>query len=250
MIKYTAIALAILLLLALTSCTRVTALDKIRTYETSSEFKSLDIQVNAADFTIEQGEKFLVESNLKNLSVYEKDGVLSIYDKTRHTVNYTGAVLKLYVPYGTEFEEVYIATGAGRLTADTLSADSVKLKLGAGKVQFGCIQAYSKINIEGGAGEINIADGCLSNLSLKLGVGKLDMTAALPGKSDLKFGVGESCLTLIGSRDDYALNIEKGIGKITVDGAVNSGFGSSVKDKHNVDIKGGVGEVKIAFAAE
>ena len=80
-----------------------------------------------------------------------------------------------------------------------------------------------------------------------MGVGELNLSAALLGDSDLTLGVGASNLTLIGSRDDYKIEIEKGLGSITVDGESVSDFGTSGNGQNNVEIKGGVGAINLNF---
>lgn len=249
--KFISFVLAFLLVLPLASCAnKPMVLGEAKTYEIISDIHSLDIRISAADFTIEHGDAFSVESNLKNLTVSEKGGVLTIVDAIKPSVNYTDAMLTLCVPDGVVFEEAAITTGAGKLTADSLSANSLKLKLGAGQVQFDCLNAFSDIDLEGGAGEITVAGGTLTNLTLGLGVGELNLTAALPGKSDLKFGVGASNVTLLGSRDDYKIEIEQGIGNISLDGTTTSGSGSTGGEQHQVNIEGGIGAVHVTFREE
>lgn len=178
----------------------------------------------------EQGDEFCVESNLKNLSVSEKDGVLKVIDKTKHNASYDGAMLKLYIPDDVVFEDAIIKTGAGQ-------------------VELGYIEVFDSIDMKGGAGEIRIMDGTLNNLTLHLGVGKLDMTARLLGESDLKFGVGESDLTLIGDKDDYKFDVVNGIGQILIDEKSASVFGDGEKGENLVKIKGGIGETNIKFSS-
>ena len=246
--KYTISIFVFLMTLLLASCGRESGvLDKSRTYEIPSEIHSLDIRLNAADFEIVHADKFSVESNLKKLSVYEKNGVLTIVDEAKKTISYTDAKLKLYVPKDIVFEEVDIVTGAANLTADSLSANSLELTLGAGNVEFKCLNAFSDIDIEGGAGKITIADGTLNDLELKMGVGEFNLTAALLGNSDLEFGVGESNITLLGSEEDYTLRIEKGIGSITVDGNDVTTFESNGNRDNYVEIEGGVGAINLNF---
>ena len=90
----------------------------------------------------------------------------------------------------------------------------------------------------------------LNNLILEVGVGELDLTAALLGKSKLSFGVGKSNLTLIGSKDMYKIDIENGLGSITVDGKTVTNFGSSGNGQNYIEVEGGVGTVDIAFMSE
>lgn len=240
--------LAAISLVGLAGCATETAvLSEEKEYEITQNIHSLDIEINAADFAIEQGDEFSVVSNLKNLSVSEKDGILKITDETKASAKYNNATLTLYVPEDIVFEDASIITGAGRLTADSLSANTLSLKTGAGMVQFNSLNAYDSVDIKGGAGQINIDDGTLNNLSLNLGVGQLDMTTALLGENDLQFGVGESDLTLIGSEDDYQFEIKNGIGAISIENKTAASFTSNTDGKSYVRVKGGIGATNIDF---
>ena len=246
--KYIVTILVFLLLLALASCANETVvLRDSQTYEITSDIHSLYIQINAADFKIEHRNEFSVESNLKYLSVSEKDGVLTITDESKSSSNYSNAVLTLCVPNGIVFDDVDITTGAAKLTVDALSTSSLELKLGAGDVRFESLQASLAADIKGGAGQITIASGTLNDLTLAMGVGELNFSGALLGNCDLKFGVGESNLTLIGSKDDYTVAIEKGLGSISVDGKNVSDYGSNGNGQSHIHIEGGIGAAHIVF---
>ena len=225
-----------------------------KTYTVSSEISDLNIQINAADFYIKEGNGFSVESNLKNLEVDEKNGCLTLKDLTKIKLNgsnaYENAVLTIYVPAGMVFDNVNIKTGAGRFTVDSLSAATIGFELGAGDVTISKLIAEKSANIEGGAGRITISNGAIKDLALKMGMGQLNLTAALTGDSELELGVGESNITLLGSKDDYELDIEKGIGNITIDGKNVTDFGSSGNGANEVDIHGGVGAINVRFNNE
>ena len=225
-----------------------------KTYTVSSEISDLNIQINAADFYIKEGNGFSVESNLKNLEVDEKNGCLTLKDLTKIKLNgsnaYENAVLTIWVPVGTVFDNVNIKTGAGRFTVDSLSAATIGFELGAGDVTISKLIAEKSANIEGGAGRITISNGAIKDLALKMGMGQLNLTAALTGDSELELGVGESNITLLGSKDDYELDIEKGIGNITIDGKNVTDFGSSGNGANEVDIHGGVGAINVRFNNE
>ena len=225
-----------------------------KTYTVSSEISDLNIQINAADFYIKEGNGFSVESNLKNLEVDEKNGCLTLKDLTKIKLNgsnaYENAVLTIYVPAGMAFDNVNIKTGAGRFTVDSLSAATIGFELGAGDVTISKLIAEKSANIEGGAGRITISDGAIKNLDLEMGLGQLNLTSALTGDCNLDSGVGEMNVTLLGSKDDYELDIEKGIGNITVDGRNVTDFGSSGNGANEVDIHGGVGAINVRFNNE
>ncbi|MBO5186296.1 MAG: DUF4097 family beta strand repeat protein [Bacteroides sp.] len=246
--KFTALIVSVVLLICLVGCNKQdVVLNETKTYEITSEIHSLDVQINAADFKIVSADEFSVESNLKYLSVSEKNGVLKIVDEAKSNSNYSDAALTLYVPNGVVFDDVDIETGAAKMTVDTLSASSVELKLGAGDVRFESLNASAEVDIKGGAGQITIVSGTLNDLSLEMGMGELNLTAAVFGDSDLKFGVGESNVALIGSKDDYKVDIEKGLGSITVDGKTVTDYGSSGNGQNHIEIEGGIGAINLKF---
>lgn len=223
--------------------------EDMKTYSVTAEIHDLDIRINGADLSIKEGEVFSVESNLKHLKVEEKDDRLIIEETGKIFGTYTGAVLTVYVPAGTVFDNASLTTGAGRLTVENLSAETLELELGAGEVSIGSLIATSSADIEGGAGRVTISGGALKDLDLEMGVGQLDLTSALTGHCKLDLGVGESNLTLIGNKDDYKLDLEKGIGKITVDGKPAADH-SSGDGTNAVEITGGIGTINVLFAQD
>ena len=221
--------------------------EDVKTYTISSDINVLDVKINAADFQIKQSEAFSVESNLKHLTVEDKDGVLTIKETKKFGSTYTGAILTLYIPANTVFEKANIVTGAGRFTVDCLSADNMNFELGAGEVTINSLVATKSADIEGGAGKITIADGTLHNLDLEMGVGQLNLTAALTGDCNLDSGIGEMNITLLGNKDDYKLVLEKGIGNISVDGDSISGNSNIGNGTNEVEIHGGIGAINVKF---
>ena len=267
LIKYLAIAFAVVLTVAiiggilsavgvlggifLGGGEETDATGNMKTYAVSSRISELKIHINAADLSIKEGTAFSVESNLKHLTVEEKNGCLILKDLTTIKLNgsnaYKDAVLTVYVPAGTVFERINLNTGAGRVTAGELLAETVDLELGAGDALIDTLVATKSADIEGGAGRIAISGGALHNLELDMGVGQLNLTSALTGECQLELGIGESNITLIGSREAYELDIEKGIGEIRVDGKVVSDYGSSGNGTAEVKIQGGIGAIYVEF---
>ena len=246
--KIIAILLLIISLISLMGCDiEDVVLDGEKVYAVNGEVHSLDVRIKAADFKIEIGEAFSVKSNLEHLTVTEEGGVLKIVDLARINSNFTGATLTVYVPEGVVFEDLDLEIGAAKLTAGTLCAKVAELNLGAGDATIECLNASSKVDIEGGAGLISIHGGSLNNLTLELGVGALNLTAALQGSCDLECGVGESNISLIGGKDDYKIDIKKGLGAITVDGEKVSDFSVGGNSQNRIEITGGIGAINLNF---
>lgn len=223
-------------------------LEEMKTYSVGAEVHNLDIEINAADLYIKEGKAFSVESNLKHLKVEEKGGLLTIQETKILSGTYNGAVLTVYIPAGTVFDNVNFTTGAGRLTVGSLAAGTLDFELGAGDVSIDTLIATKSADIEGGAGRITISGGSLEDLELEMGVGQLNLTSALTGNCKMELGVGESNLTLIGNKNDYKLDLEKGLGSISVDGKAVSDFGSSGSGTNKVEINGGIGAINVRFA--
>ena len=258
-VKYIAIALAVALIAAILggilSVVGVIGLidnadgvaEEVKTYPVSKTVRELRLQISAADLSVEVGEHFSVESNLKNLTVSEINGVLTVREKDTLFKNYSGAVLKLTVPENFVFASAKVETGAGRVRIDALSAEVLELELGAGEVTIGQLYATHSAELEGGAGKITIGGGSLHNLQLDMGVGQMNLTSALSGSSELNLGVGETNLQLIGTQADYTVLVEKGIGNATVAGVEIGNEDRHGTGENRVEITGGVGAIRVDF---
>lgn len=258
-IKYIAIAFAIFLIVSIIggimSAVGViggfidsdATADNIKTYTVSQDITQLEIDINAADFTLTVGDEFKVESNLKDLTVKDTGGTLTVIENKKWGRDYNNAVLTLYIPTDFVFEKAEIETGAGRVTVDTLSADKLSLELGAGEAKIAELNAVKEAEIDGGAGKITINGGTLNNLDFNMGVGECNLTAAILGNSELDCGVGAANVTLLGSADDYKIYTSKGIGNVTVDGQSASDENTYGVGENKIELNCGIGEVKVKF---
>lgn len=257
-IKYCAIAFAVLLIVSIFGgifsalglvggfFEESNLLEQPKTYTVSSELTELRLEISAAELTVKKASSFSVETNLEDLTVKENGGILTV--KQEHRIgSLNGATVTVCIPEDTALDKISVKTGAGRLTADALSAKHLKLELGAGEVTIGTLSALSSAEIEGGAGKITVSDGALSNLDLSVGIGQLELCAALSGESELELGVGETRLTLVGKREDYTVDIEKGLGSITFDGKGLSENGKQGSGASRVSVDGGVGSIQVNF---
>ncbi|MGN0572975.1 MAG: DUF4097 family beta strand repeat-containing protein [Acutalibacteraceae bacterium] len=259
-IKYFAIAFAIFLIVSIFSgiIGAVSGLSfvfgskdaagEMQTYAIDGDVNKLEIDLSGAQLEIRTGTDFSVESNHKYLSVESKDGTLTLKEDTVvGGFNYQEIKVILTVPESKIFDKADISAGAGTVRIDELTADKLCLDLGAGKTDIGKLSALSSSRINGGAGELNIGGGELANLDFDMGVGKVSIVSRLNGDCEADCGVGDLSLTLIGTRDDYRIDLDKGVGEAVVggerasDGAV---FGNGV---NSVDVDGGVGRIEIKF---
>ena len=228
---------------------REESVGEMKVYPIDGDISSLSLKLSGAELKIKTADEFSVESNHKYISVKTDDGRLSVSEtKKPFSFSSKGVTVVLCVPEGFVFKEAKIETGAGKVEVDSLSADVLKLKLGAGEAKIKNLRANSDADIDGGAGELTIDGGLLSNLELDMGVGELTIKSRIEGESELDYGVGETNLTLIGRPEDYKIKLDKGIGDAKIEGvsmADDSVYGSG---ENLIDIDGGVGAMNIEFS--
>lgn len=264
MIKYCATALAIVLTISIIGgiCSAIglfagvfgsritgeTAVGEMRSFTLSDSIESLDLELGAAELKIVTGDRFSLESNHKYLEVKEENNTLNISEeKVAFGFSNEGLSVVLTVPKDFVFEDVSIEAGAGKVDIDTLRANTISLDLGAGQTDIGTLCALTRASINTGAGKLTIRDGQIQDLTLDHGVGKLDMTGALTGNCDVDLGVGSAEITLVGTREDYQIRMDKGLGDATLDGQ-SMGDGSTYGGGANrIQIDGGVGDVEVNF---
>ena len=140
-----------------------------------------------------------------------------------------------------------IAKAADGSCRDGLSLLDQAISLGAGEVNIDYIEAREVADIDGGTGETTIKSGKLSNLSFDLGVGEAELTSELRGDCDMDLGVGSLALTILGEKDDYTIEVNKGIGEYSIDGEKIHDNDKIGEGNNHLQIDGGIGDAKINF---
>ena len=261
-IKYLALAFAIFLsvsiiggiIMGLTGISYILsgknddAVGEMQVYPIEGDISSLSISLSGAELIIKTADKFSVESNHNYISVKTENGQLCISEtKKLFSVHPKGVSVILSIPEDFVFDEATVETGAGRVEINSLSADVLTLSLGAGEAEIKNLTASSRADIDGGAGKLTINGGRLCNLKLDMGVGELTLKSRIEGQSYIDNGIGETKLTLLGSREDYQIEIDKGIGEAKLEGESmrdDSVYGAG---KNLIEIDGGIGAINIVF---
>ncbi|MGM9641964.1 MAG: DUF4097 family beta strand repeat-containing protein [Eubacteriales bacterium] len=222
---------------------------EMQTYAVEGEISSLEVDLSGAALQIKTAESFAVESNHKYVTVKSDNGRLRIRETKRPFASSPeGVKVTVCIPEGFVFDDVSIDTGAGTVDIEALAADVLELSLGAGRADIRNLTANTRADIDGGAGELTIDGGKLCKLNLEMGVGKLTLKSRLEGKCSLDYGVGETKLILLGSREDYKIRIDKGIGDATLAGEHMNDDSTYGSGSNFIDIDGGIGAIRIDFA--
>lgn len=226
-------------------------IEDMNEYPVAGDIKNIEIEVAAAEFSIKTAERFYVETNIKGATVKNENGCLEIDDNCDSAVDLPinkTAVLNVYIPAETVFDEAVIDAGVGVVSIHAFTANELDLNFGAGNADISNLTAFENIEMNGGTGEITISNCSLNDPEISVGVGEFTLSGSLKGQGEIDLGIGEANIDLTASDGGYRLSVSKGIGEATVNGqnvSNNEIFGNG---ENRIDISGGIGEVNVKFA--
>ncbi len=216
-----------------------------------SEIATLKIELGFTNLHIKTGEEFKVETNNSNISYEENNGSVVIKEKTFQWLGFKPNMessLIVYLPKDImALDEVKIEGGAGAINIDSLIVQELYLELGAGEVKIENIDVSEELKIDGGAGRTELKHSKVNNLDANLGVGEFTYNGLLLGNTDIDSGVGSVRLDLTDDIKNYTIDIDKGLGNVTLNGKnieTNRVHGTG---NNHIKIDGGVGNIMIDF---
>ena len=261
-IKYLAIALAIILIALIISgivstATRIigffapdTGNGETAVYDFAGEdIRALEIDVEAAELTVSVGETLYVECTSSRVNVKLVGSTLTVVEEEAFFHKTDAYKLNVTLP-DVMLTEADISTGAGKLTLKGLSTERLELDLGAGESDISGLTVSRSADVDGGAGRISIKESLITSLEFDMGIGEVDISAALSGDNDLDCGVGDLDLELIGVKDSYSVRASKGIGSFTVNGSSVSDGETLGSGDIKVNIDSGVGSVRVTLVEQ
>ena len=224
-------------------------MDKMSTVNfKTDDISSLDINLLFTNLIIKQGNNLHVETNNEKVHFDEENNSLKIKEDSRNWLSQNNkGDLILYLPENSQFKTVEIQVGAGKIQIENLVTDFLSLELGAGETSIQRLNVSENCKIESGAGKVSLLDGRIKNLDLDLGVGKFELTSSLLGSNKINAGIGSLELNLLGNKKDYLIKAYKGIGTIHVDEAVVSDDSTIGTGENTIKIDGGIGNIDVSF---
>lgn len=217
-----------------------------------NEVKNLDIELDIAKLNIVKSDKLgiLAYNLIEDFDCEVKNGTLKILEDinmNRKVFNTEKTpYITLYIPEDFKFENVNIKSGVGNIDVEKIDANKLEVTFGAGNFEAENI-TVNETDFNGGVGELKITNSNLGILNFKAGVGETEIESTLSDSSKIECGVGNVTLSLLGEKEEYCFDIETGLGNISLDGekVKNGTFGN--KEAKSVNVKGGIGNIKIKF---
>ena len=213
-----------------------------------TEVSKLEIDLACTNLNIKIGDIFKVETNNSKIIFEQNNGSVKIKEEKQNWLNNNNKTsnLIIYIPEDmVQIDETNIKTGAGKISIEKLNTKSLYLELGAGDVYLKNIIAAEEGKIDGGIGKAELQSCKIKNLKADLGVGEFNFTGVLTGKNEIDSGEGAININLMDSKDNYKIDVSKGIGNVTLDGQkIEEDRVYGTGDNH-LKLNGGIGKIKI-----
>ena len=214
------------------------------------EVTTLKIDLAYTNLDIKTGDDFKVETNNSKMTFEENNGSVKIKEENRNWLNNNNmsSNLIIYIPEDMiAIDETKIQTGAGKINIEKLNTQSLYLELGAGDVYIENVIATGETKIDGGVGKTELKSCEINNLKANLGMGEFTFSGKLTGKSEIDSGIGAINIDLIDNKNNYKIDVSKGLGNVTLDGQKLETDRVYGIGENYLDIDGGIGEIKIDF---
>ena len=214
------------------------------------EISALKVELAFTNLEIRTGDSFKVETNNSKITFTNNNGSVKIREENHNWLNnnkYTSDLI-IYIPEDMmALDETKIETGAGKINIEKLNTQSLYLELGAGDVYIENLSVAKETKIDGGVGKTEIKSCKMHNLKANLGMGEFVFNGKLTGKNEIDSGVGAINIYLIDNKENYTIEVSKGLGNVTLDGQkleMDRVYGTG---ENYLDIDGGIGEIEINF---
>lgn len=222
--------------------------DSINFSKEYKDIQEIELDLKAYNVNVYSGDKFLVTSTNKKkftINSINKKLVIKEYGKwfNKGSKNQT---ISIMVPKHISLQELDIEADIGNLNIKNIIAEKLDLDMNIGKLTINN-SSFAKTDLDGGAGEINIYNSKLNNLDLDAGVGNINISSYISGDSKIDCSVGNIDLELLGSKHEYTLILNKGIGNIKVNNEKQSKKTIYGTGNKKLEINGAVGNTNINF---
>jgi hypothetical protein len=243
---------------------------KANTYSFEEKYEE---NINALDFKMEYGLIKIVEGEEFSIAadgLFEdghfesvvKNGVWTIREESTSkfklfklnlpTVTVFGERFEpdivITLPRGFKAEDIKLDMGAVRLEAESLSAESGSIAVGAGEARIRQLEIAKKASFDVGAGYMELGNAKLNNITADCGIGYLQLKGIVTGMNRLECGVGKIRMDLEGDVDAYSYEVETGIGNVRING--KNYFGSVDRNARkdalgSFDLECGIGNITL-----
>ncbi len=203
--------------------TQVQASDSINQAFQGYEIERLHIDSGVGEVYLREGAEFYVEDNdgRRRDDVYVSGNTLYVENRVNRET------LLITIPSEYVFGTVEIDVEAGYLEIERIQGENMNLSVGAGELEVNSLISEGSCQISCGAGSITADEMTVNSLAASVGLGSIDLTLTKVETVDVKNGIGETTLYLPLGSEDYDYQISCGAGDVVIDGDSYGGLGRS-----------------------
>ena len=208
----------------------------------------LKLDLISANVTIVSGDKFQIESSSleDKITIKNQNGFLKIEEKNHWGWNNDLETIHITIPNKEQIREINIDSGAGKVNIQNILIEKLELEQGAGIISIENSQ-FQTTKISGGAGKIEIKNSHVNDLKLQAGAGEVNIRSKITGESKIECGVGKVSIDVLNNQEDYTLKIERGIGSVHINNEKIEQDKIIGNGSHLLKIEGGIGSFELNF---
>lgn len=203
------------------------------TVQTCSDIENIYLDLKAGNFEFRTGDSFAVDTMSAGevkVKSYIANNTWTV-EGSKTIGNNENGVVSIIIPKGFHAKKAVMKLTAGNILVSGLSADNTKVEVGMGKCEIK--NMYSQ------------------RLGMKCGMGDIVGSCSMNGDVNVDCGMGNVTLTLTNSADNFNMSATAGMGCVDIGGTKIHGAGSKLDNNigasHNINVKCGMGNVKIGF---
>lgn len=218
---------------------------------TYKNVKKLDFTMYTGKLVIKEGDEFSVDVNERGRDIIVsevKNGIWTLRETKGSTdgeaddsITVFGIDFQLaesgkddhtevYVTLPKDFkaDDIKLAVGAGIIQAESLTADTGSITVGAGTCDIKELKITDNSTYKVDAGSLTIHNADIRNGRLTCSVGSITIDGSITGDSDISTSVGFVSLDLNGKESDYNYSMDCKLGTLTINGIQYNGINKSI----------------------
>lgn len=237
------------------------AVTYVYSQEEMSKVKNLDIDIKAGSLKILESDDeqihLIVDAGGGSVKKGINGDTFIVKDTTKEIWNFfrwqKGVKIVLYLPENLEFERISIDVNAGEVntTGVELTAEEADLSVDAGSLKAGTLNVTRELEVDTGAGEVQIDELTAREVELDCGVGEMNISGTITGDITADCGVGELNLTVADDEESFNYIIDCGVGDVKLGDTSYSSLGKKKNidnnAEKNMNLDCGVGSIKVKY---
>lgn len=220
--------------------------DDAGTYQTgtafnASEVNNISVDVDAASIYVKpSADEDEIRVDLQHgqekyySCVLDGDTLQIRYDQKNYRYHRKSPEITIYLPSDKNFGTLDFVIGAAEMEFDdqAISCERLTIDVGAGSLEAERFDVTELLDIEIGAGEVNVDSGTFGEVKIDCAMGSVELSGKLNGDLTGSCSMGSIEIELDGNEEDYNYDLTCSMGEMTVNGRTRAAFDGTHTEKN------------------